>query len=355
MKKWYYFFFGCFLIIAGGCVRKEVLDDINILSAVGYDYVDENKIRGTALIPVYETGKISNETFVTTSITSQDMLEELQHKSSDPLVNGSIEVILYGDKLAKKGIIPIMDTLQRDPSLGTRLYLMVIKGTAKEVLEGKYGNRGNGIYLSNLIRHNIEQRDIPKTNLHKFLYDYYSDGRDPFLPYMQRSKDKVKIVGIALFDNDRMVHYIKRNEMFYFKILVDRYTEGMHTVQLENDEYAAIKSIVTNRTFSFSGSKEQPKITVKIKIRGVLYEYSGGHYNKKIKRMIEKSFEKEIVKEAGSLIKHLQSHQIDPIGFGDEAKSRYRNFSYKTFYKNYPTLDIEVKAKVTIIDSGIVE
>jgi spore germination protein len=355
MKKWYYLLFGCFLMIAGGCIRKEILDDINILSAFGYDYVDENKIRGTALISVYETDNISNETFVATSITSKDILEQLQHKSSDPLANGSIEVILYEDKLAKKGIMPIMDTLSRDPSLGTRLYLTVVKGTAKEVLEGKYTNRGNGIYLSNLIRQNIEQRDIPKTNLHKFLYAYYSDGRDPFLPYIQRSKDKVKIVGIALFDNDRMVHYIKGDEMFYFKILVDRYTEGTHTIQLENDEYAAIKSIVTNRTFSFSGSKEHPKITVKIKIEGVLYEYSGGHYNKKIKRMIEKSFEKEIAKESGNLIKHLQSHQIDPIGFGDEAKSRYRNFSYKTFYENYPTLDIEVQAKATIIDSGIVE
>jgi spore germination protein len=355
MKKWYYLFFSCFLIIAGGCVRKEILDDINILSVVGYDYVDKNKIRGTALIPVYETSKISNETFVATSITSKDMLEELQRKSSDPFANGSIEVILYEDKLAKKGIMTIMDTLRRDPSLGARVYLTVVKGTAKEVLEGKYGNRGNGIYLSNLIRQNIEQRDIPKTNLHKFFYDYYSDGRDPFLPYIQKSKDKVKIVGIALFDNDRMVHYIKGNEMFYFKILVDRYTEGTHTVQLENDEYATIQSIVTNRTFSFSGSKEKPKITVKIKIEGVLYEYSGGYYNKKVKRMIEKSFEKDIVKETGRLIKHLQSYQIDPIGFGDEAKSRYRNFSYKTFYKNYPTLDIEVKAKVTIFDSGIVE
>jgi spore germination protein len=354
MKKWRVLLLVSFIIIAG-CVRKSILDDINILTAIGYDYVDKNTIKGTALIPVYETGKISNETFTTTSIVSKDLLEELQHKSSDPIVNGSLEVVLYGEELAKKGIISIIDTLERDSRIGTKLYLAVVKGTADELLKGKYGMRGNGIYLSNLIRQNIERRDIPKTNLHKFLYAYYSEGRDPFLPYIQKEKDKVKILGIALFDDDRMIHYINDNDMFYFKILIDRYTEGMHTIQMEDNQYAAIKSIVTNRKFSFSGSKERPNITIAIEINGILHEYSRRQYNKKIKHKIETSFEKEIVKETSKLIKHLQSHQIDPIGFGDEAKSRYRNFSYKTFYENYPTLDIKVKAKVTIVDSGIVE
>jgi spore germination protein len=355
MKKWRVLLLVSFIIIAGGCVRKSILDDINILTVMGYDYVDKNTIKGTALIPVYETKKISNETFTTTSITSKDIIEELQHKSSDPLAKGGLEVVLYGEELAKKGLIPIMDMLERDSRIGTRLYLAVVKGTANELLKGKYGERGNGIYLSNLIRQNIEQRDIPKTNLHKFFYAYYSDGRDPFLPYIQKEKDKVKIVGIALFDGDRMVHYIKGNDMFYFKILVDRYTEGTHTIQMEDNQYAAVKSIVTNRKFSFSGSKERPDITIDIEISGILYEYSQRKYNKKEKHKIETTFEKEIVKETSKLIKHLQSHQIDPIGFGDEAKSRYRNFSYKTFYENYPTLDIKVNAKATIVDSGIVE
>jgi spore germination protein len=355
MKKWRVLLLVSFIIIAGGCVRKSILDDINILTVIGYDYVGKNTIKGTALIPVYETKKISNETFTATSIASKDILEELQHKSSDPLLNGSLEVLLCGEELAKKGVIPIIDTLERDPRVGTRLYFAVVKGTANELLKAEYGARGNGIYLSNLIRQNIEQRDIPETNLHKFLYAYYSDGRDPFLPYIRKEKDKVKIVGIALFDDDRMVHYIKGNDMFYFKILVDRYTEGVHTIQMEDNQYAAVKSIITNRKFSFSGSKEQPNITVAIEISGILHEYSGRQYNKKIKHKIETSFEKKIVKETSKLIKHLQSHQIDPVGFGDEAKSRYRNFSYKTFYENYPTFDIKVKAKVTIIDSGIVE
>ncbi|RAK18606.1 spore germination protein [Anoxybacillus vitaminiphilus] len=355
MKKWRVLLLASFIIIAGGCIRKSILDDINILTVIGYDYIDKNSIKGTALIPVYETEKILNETFTTTSIASQDIFEELQHESSDPIAQGSLEMVLYGEELAKKGVIPIIDTLQRDSRIGTRLYLAVVNGTANELLKGKYGTRGNGIYLSNLIRQNIEQRDIPKTNLHKFLYAYYSDGRDPFLPYIQKEKDKVKIVGIALFDGDRMVHYIKESDMFYFKILVDRYTEGTYTIQMADNQYAAVKSIVTDRNFFFSGSKERPNITVDIEFRGILHEYSQRKYNKKIKQKIETTFEKEIVKETSKLIKHLQSHQIDPIGFGEEAKSRYRNFSYKAFYENYPTLDIKINAKVTIIDSGIVD
>jgi spore germination protein len=43
--------------------------------------------------------------------------------------------------------------------------------------------------------------------------------------------------------------------------------------------------------------------------------------------------------------------KIDPIGIGDEGKSRYRNFDYKAFYDNYPKLYIKIKAKVTITSS----
>ncbi|WP_027409967.1 Ger(x)C family spore germination protein [Anoxybacteroides tepidamans] len=355
MNKWASLLLVSFLIVTGGCVRKSILDDINTITGLGYDYVAQNKIKGTGLVPVYGKGKISNATYTATSTTSKDMIEELQHESSNPLAKGSLEVALYGERLAKKGLIEIMDTLRRDPRIGERVYLAVVKGTAHELLEGNYGKLGNGIYLSDLIQQNIEQRDIPKTNLHKFLYDYYSDGKDPFLPYMERKGNKVKILGIALFDNDRMVDYIRQNEMFYFKILVDRYTEGTHTIRIGRNEYAAIKSIVTDRNFSISGPKEHPNITVRISIKGVLHEYSRGRYSKTTKQRIEQAFQKELVKKSSKIIRELQSYHIDPIGFGDETKSRYRHFSYKNFYKNYPSLHIDVKANVTIIDSGVVE
>jgi len=354
MKKWFVILLGVLLVTASGCVRKTVLDDINTVTGIGYDYHSKTKVRGTLLIPVYQPQQISNQTLSTTLEVSRDVINELQHKSSEPLGRGSLEVLLFGDKMARKGTIGVLEMLQRDPRIGTRAQVAIVKGRTDKLLQGNYGTVGNGIYLSNLIRQNVEERDIPRTNLHSFLYAYYSNGSDPFLPYLQKEGNKVKVVGIALFKNDRMVHHIKNKDLFYFKILSARYKTGTHTTKMEG-EYASIRNITTTRKFLIEGPKERPSITVDIRMKGVLYEFSHDVYNKKIRKQIEDAFEKDIAKNADRLIKHMQSHRIDPVGFGERAKSRYRNFDYKAFYRNYPDLDIKVKAKVTITQAGIVE
>ncbi|WP_041267793.1 Ger(x)C family spore germination protein [Geobacillus genomosp. 3] len=341
--------------ILSGCLRKEILDDINIESAVGFDEAGKDKVRGTILIPVYKKGETANKTLTAVSTTAKDVMEELQYKTSEPLVSGSIETALYGERLARKGIFPFVDQLRRDASIGTRLYLAVVDGTAKHLLEGNYGRQGSGIYLSNLVRQNIEQRDLPKTNLHLFLKSYYADGKDPFLPYVRRAGEDVQVAGVALFRGDRVVDTLKRNDMFYFKIAMDSYSEGTHTIRLDNQNFVSIKNISTKRTISFSGPKTRPSIHIHIALEGVVREYKRGAFTFAVRRSVEKTFAQQIRSKTGALLRCFQEHQIDPVGLGEFAASHYRRFHYRDFYKHYDQLPIRVTADVTIRDSGIIE
>ncbi|MBB6281874.1 Ger(x)C family spore germination protein [Geobacillus subterraneus] len=338
-----------------GCLRKEILDDINIESAVGFDEAGKGKIRGTVLIPVYKKGETANKTLTAVSPAAKDVLEELQYKTSEPLVNGSIETALYGKRLAKRGIFPFVDQFHRDASIGTRLYLAVVDGTAERLLEGHYGRQGSGIYLSNLLKQNIEQRDLPKTNLHLFLKTYYADGKDPFLPYIRRVGEDVQVTGVALFRNDRMVDAIGRSDLFYFKIAADAYSEGTHPIRLDRQNYVSIKNISTKRTISFSGPKTRPHIHVHLVLEGVVREYKRGAFTFDVRRSVERTFEQQIRSKTAALLRRFQEKHIDPIGFGDLAASRYRQFRHRDFYKNYSRLPIRVTVDVTIRDTGIIE
>ena len=44
--------------------------------------------------------------------------------------------------------------------------------------------------LSDLLEQNIETETIPRTALNIFLYNFYSSGCDPFLPYIEVDEDK---------------------------------------------------------------------------------------------------------------------------------------------------------------------
>lgn len=346
------------LILLNGCVEKEIIDDINIVSAFGYDLVEGGKVRGTAIIPVYKADKsISNESFTEVADISKETLGGMQKKSSDPLANGSLEMVLYNEKLAKKGLISLVDTLQRDASIGARVYMAVVEGEVKPMLESSLGNRGTGVYLTNLIEQNIYRRDLPQSNLHLFLYRYYARGMDPYLPYLKLAGDKVEIQGVALFQEDKMIRTLSNKKLFFFKLLADNYSQGAYTLKLKGkDEFANVQAINSKRKIKVNVSQNKPvSIDIHIDLNGHIREYSGNKLDGKTVKLIQRSLKSKIQKECASLISDFQKWGIDPIGFGEQASSYLRGFDFKEWHRNYPDLKINIHSNVEISETGVIE
>ncbi|WML47038.1 Ger(x)C family spore germination protein [Neobacillus sp. PS3-34] len=342
--------------ILTGCVQKEILDDVNLETGAAYDYIGGKRIRGTALVPVYMPDKaVKNKTFSATSLLSRDFLRDIQRQTPDPIVTGSLEVVLFGEKLAKKGLQGLIDSLQRDASIGSSLYFAVTKGEAKDLIEGDYGNRGNGIYISNLIRHNMKTKDLPKTNLQLFLFDFYQTGKTGYLPELTKiGKNQIEISGLSFFQRDKVVDTLPAGRMFYFKLLVDKYSEGTLKVNI-GKEIAAIQSIHSKNSMKLV-RRNPNEVLVKIKIKAVLNEFSGKNTTSSELANIEKTMQKEIEKECLKLSKRFQNERIDPVGYGHFVKSHTRHFDYKKWWnEDYQKLKIKVQAKVKITESGVIE
>jgi spore germination protein len=345
------------LIFLTGCLEREIVDDINIESVEGFDLLEGDEVRGTFLIPIYQADKsISNETFSAVANMNRDLVRELQKKSSAPIVNGSLEVVLFNKDLAEKGLVQLVDALERDASIGTSLYLAVADGQVKEILDGKFGTEGTGTYLSNLIKHNIERRDVPKTNLHVFLSDYYQKGKNPNLPYLKLVDEKVMIIGAVILKKGKLATVIPNKQLFYFKFLVDEYTDGAISIKLPNkEEYVTLRSIKTKRKIKVKWKNGEPQFHVHLKMDGVVKEYSGGKVDPKKSKEFQKVFEKDLEKKTTELIAFFQKENVDPVGFGYEAKSRKRGFDFKKWEEQYPNVKIKVTSEVRIIGTGITE
>jgi spore germination protein len=341
-------------------LEKEIVDDINIETAEGFDLIKESEeeVMGTFLIPIYQADKtIVNETFSAVSNLNKDILRNAQKESSAPIVNGSLELVMFNKPLAEKGIIKLVDGLQRDASIGTGLYLAIVDGEVNEILTEDLGTRGTGDHLFNLLKHNIERRDVPKTNLHIFLSDYYQKGKDPSLPLMKKTEDKVEITGAVVLKGDKYEMSIPNENLFYFKTLVDEYSDGSIIIEdPEKGEYVSVRSIETDKDVEVSWNKDIPSIKVKIRVDGVLKEFSGLKASPKKVDEIQKLFEDKIINVSESMIKEFQERGVDPIGFGFEVKSRKRGFDFKKWEEQtYQTVKIDVEAEVRIISTGISE
>ncbi|WP_423408109.1 Ger(x)C family spore germination protein [Heyndrickxia sp. MSNUG] len=347
-------FFALSLLLTG-CVEKEIIDDVNIETGIGYDLAEDNNIEGTVMVPVFKPDKnIGNFTFSAKAKANRDLMQEIQRKSAQPVATGSLEIAVFGEEMAKKGIIELMDSFERDPSIGARIYLAVADGKAKDILSGTYGNRGNAIHLSELIKHNTKDRNLPETNLHLFFFNHYQKGSDPYLPILKKVEtDIIDIVGVAVFKNGHMVHTIPADRMFFFKLLTDKFSMGNFQVKVGKD-LAAIKDLGSKHKFKLD--KRNPyTVTIEINIEGIIREYTGKMLTPPIIKKIQKELEEEVNEQCSAMIADFQEHEVDPLSLGNFIKSKTRGFDYKKWEDDYKNITVHVKTHVKITEVGVVE
>ncbi|KMM36130.1 Ger(x)C family spore germination protein [Guptibacillus hwajinpoensis] len=356
--------FNLFLIILllTGCVQQSILDDIQMVTIIGYDLPDEDKedglIKGIAVAPQYlADGKIENNVFVETAKLSKEIRSQYNSKSPKPIVSGKLEVAMFSREIAEtEGVTGLVDTLHRDPSIGSRVFLGIANGDTEELLSTNYGNVDTGTYFQDILKHNSKHGMLPETNLHSFLYSYYSEGSDPFLPILDRDGDKVKITGIGLLDGGKMVSELDADNLFTFKILQEKFSSNdSFSVNLDQDKYAAIYNIASKRKIEYN-SREANKIKIRGSILGVIKEYSGKALTPEALKEIEETMEKDIEKRGTKMIQSFQELGIDPISLGNAVRSKTRGeFDRKKWIDEYKNMDISFDMNVKITESGIIE
>ncbi|MGM7720097.1 Ger(x)C family spore germination protein [Metabacillus sp. Hm71] len=339
-----------------GCVEQEIIDDVNLVTVTGFDKIEKDKIRGTAIINTYlKDQPVQDYQLVESSELSRDILSDMQKKSPDPLVLGKLQVVLFGEALSRSGITDLVDTLQRDASISERLLLAVTRDEAKSVLEADFGTQGASRFLSSLILHNNLHRDLPKSNLHLFLYQYYSKGQDPFLPILSKKGKDVLIDGLALFDDVKLVGEISNEKLLFFKILADQYSKGSYTLNIpDSKEKAGIRSISSSRKLNLI-SLNPLKVEISAHVEGYINEYTGRKITQEVIKKAEKAFKDEIEKESLALIDKFKELQIDPLGIGDDIRSQSRDFDISNWREEIKDLNVDVKADVLISETGVID
>lgn len=345
------------LSMGSGCVQKNVLDDIVLINGIGFDYVEGQKIQGTVVYPVYLPDQPpKNKTYTAKAEIKKTILQDISRKATDPVVTGSLNLIIFSDELAEKeGILELVDAFQRDPSVGSSLYVAVVNGSAKEFLKTNFGIRSTGEHISRLMKHNIRNDDMPKTNLQRFLFDYYQEGKTPFMPHIKKAADNTaELDGISLFKHGKVIDFIPQEKMFFFKLLVDKYSEGLYGVETDKGE-AAVRSIRSKNKFILLQRKPF-KIRVEINVNGVIDEFTGNELGPDTIKMVEKQFEEVITEECMKMFQRFKEKKVDPAGFGHFLKTQIRNFNMNDWHESgYDELSVEIKPTVKITQSGVIK
>ncbi|MCA0173286.1 Ger(x)C family spore germination protein [Bacillus sp. RAR_GA_16] len=344
----------CFLLT--GCVGEEIIDEVPILFIVGYDQGEDEKIKGTISLQTFDPNQeVETRAFEAEAHTSKGLRNQLSGIPK-PISIGKMAVLLFSEDMAEEGIIDILDSFLRDPAAGRLIYVGIVEGSASELIKNEFQYlQGIGPFLQNLIKQSIEYGNMPQNNLHLFDYKYYGDGMDPVAPLLRMEETEVKISGLALFDNDKMVGKLNLDEMFMFALINKSFSAGLYELELPGGEYATLQKIKSKVNYKVKNGNTTPSLNISVKLNGNVVEYTGEKLSKEKKKEIAQTFEKKVEAQGMDMVKQFQELGIDPFSIGDHARSQTRHFDFKKWDEKYPDLPVKIDVKVNIGESGIID
>ncbi|MEH7299864.1 Ger(x)C family spore germination protein [Neobacillus drentensis] len=369
----------CCMTIMTGCVEQKPLEKLGLITTAGYDLIGKEQIKGIVVVQKFDPmAKSATKVISAISKTSKGLRQAENLKSNQKLVSGQLRSVVYSRELAEKGIIQLVDTLNRDAAIGNMVYLTIADQTAEEIMKIDYSktNINLGTYIYNLIKQNVEGEQIISPTLQEFNHNYYDIGKDPVLPILKMQGGDVVISGVGLFREDRLVDELKQSQLFFLKILVDKYKagtlelgfkkeelqdimlKGLVQTPLYNKIYLTIDNIRSKSKIKLI-DKQNLKFKVEIKLDSRLLEMTEPLDLSKpaTVKLLEKKMNKAMEKQVEDLLYHLRELDIDPIGFGNEYEVHYRGqqISKEKWRELYKKAEFDVQVKNRIEKTGVID
>lgn len=353
-------------LLLGGCEDEKILEKVAFMRTIAYDTAGEGEeelLKVAISIPVADR----KQSLIYSAIagTTEEAKLAFNRESHRKIVKGQLRQVLLSDRLARKGVRNHIDYLIRDPSVGSRVHVLVVDGDPERLMSATYPNQqiSSGEYIDSLIRAEASLQDVPDTNLYTFIRDYYDDGIEPVATIIKQTSKSIMIGGIALFKADRMVARVEPENKMLLGMLRRDLNAGEMYLDLsggqKHGEQATISFISSSRKVTVKGpidAEHSPQVALSFDIKGSLLEYTGGREiaDVRAQEQLERNMAKEIEKKCRAVIRIMQESKTDCIGLGQYARNRmsYAEWSRLDWNETFAKADIRLEVNVRINNYG---
>lgn len=379
-----------------GCFDAKELDELGISLIMGID-IEDGKVLLTAEVvdPQYTTdsagaGQGSSVKYVQgVGNNVFEAFRDITLKFDRRIYAAHNKVLIFGEELAKKGLVAHIDELFRDREQRETAYMLIAKGAkAYEVMGISSGlETMPGYYILDLIN-NVENN--PKAidiNIINYLKHYHYEGHHPIAGVIEKKQKndidetsektgtqgyELSILGSAIFKKDNLVGYLNGNDTKSLNFLLDNVKGGIITFPAPSSSgekvgseevHQNLSSVVivrskTKNDVEFKGDRLMLK--TKINIRASLGELAGNIDVSKEGnlRRIEEACSKTIEENIKAAVKKVQKeHGIDIFGFGIVFHRKYPK-QWKKIKENWDeafvNADFQIEVDTNIIRTGLV-
>ncbi|MCR2822410.1 Ger(x)C family spore germination protein [Lederbergia panacisoli] len=359
-------------IILAGCWDQRLLRDNSLILAIGYDKMD-NGIMATIAHPLASSGGPTHnsapqrsEVLSSMGSSARDAEVHMERKVPEKFDLSKVKVILLGKKLASQGIFPILDSTYRDLRGPLNAKIAIVKENAQEGLSIKVREAMTiSDYYAELL-HTSEQGGITKNeNVQEVFPIILSEGKDFAVPYLtiKKEENKAKVIGLALFDDDKFSGVLGLMESSMFLVLSDNKLKNLpFNLKISNNDKKELNNFVSiqvqniKRKINIQDNNGKIQATVKVNLKLAVEEYPPDHLFKKTKvEDLNKKVEKHLNQLAEKTIKKMQEANCDGLGVGERIKAHhYQTWKSLEWKKIYQDIPIHAEINTEIVQQGLI-
>lgn len=392
-----------FVFVLSGCSDAAEPDSLGYVVAIGIDtpengsskfditlqFANPVKISGGASEKGGEGGAdtINNITVSAPGIYSAVNLAN--HIISKVFTLSHTKLIVFSEDMAKSGLKDILETIGRSGDIRPNTYFAISKGSAKDFLESvKPETEVNPVRYYTMLFENDYSGFIPHNLSQDFYFFSVSDEKSTVLPLCAVSQKKgtynsenmgyqylledytageipsdkkeIQIMGMAIFDNDKMVGEMGDIETEIYNLLSAQYRSGYTSYyysRTPGEPVTVLQQQNKKPKISVDTSSQTPKISLKIYIEADFYSSTPSVSVEDHLDEFTKEASHELKSQIESFLTKTQQMGTDIVGFGSYAKRNFKDvkgFSDYKWKEKYPNSLIDVNVDFSVRRTGLV-
>ena len=352
---------GCTQIIMG---RAEI-DKLFIVRVFSFDEAEKGKARITVTTKDLSTGEggegatQKGESVVSEGDTVFDAARNLSTYLDRKLNAGHTEFILFGESIARKGVLPYLDLISRHPEFRYNAKLYIVKGdTANSLVEKANTSKYFvGDMLARIEEHIGRTSISGMVTLNEALLIFDERNLDTFIPYIEPVPTRVSgekpgtcdmvLSGYGIFREDKLLYFASWEESRGINWIMNRIGSGIIVVKDQTGQEISLIIIHGN-------SKVKPRIeggelhcAVEISFSTNIGEIMGGRsiFDRASLDYLTEQQEKSIKREVENAIRTAQEKNSDHFSILSKFIIKYpllRDYFQENWQELFPDIKFEV-------------
>jgi len=375
------------IFLLAGCWDKRELNELAITMAIGIDKSDDGyKVSAQVVVPSELSSKGGPGhsqiiLFQATGGTVEDALRKLTKESPRIIYPGHLQMLVFGESLAKEGIGKALDFMSRNWEVRADFYVVVAKdNTAEEILnvQTPLENIPSNNMFNTLKLAEENNSATIGIKLSDFIGDLERKGKEPVLTGIVITGDKksgsskqnldsispparIKYDGLAIFKEDKLIGWLDEYDTRGYNGITNHVKRAVSTIACPNEgevtmEIQHFQEKVKSKTLNSS-----PEIDININISanvGAVECFIDLRKEKNIKEL-EKIYEKNVKENIEHSIKTVQNDfNSDVFGFGAVFYRQHPKEWKKVkdnWEEEFPNIKVNVDVNVKIKHLGAID